>query len=82
MRTGAAISARVLQSDLMREKMVFGIYIHAERLREVDTTSILQRFVPPAGKCHPEASQSLLLSGRALSSKVVQAVSDQIIDAM
>eukprot|EP00208_Stichococcus_sp_RCC1054_P006646 CAMPEP_0206137728 /NCGR_PEP_ID=MMETSP1473-20131121/2799_1 /ASSEMBLY_ACC=CAM_ASM_001109 /TAXON_ID=1461547 /ORGANISM="Stichococcus sp, Strain RCC1054" /LENGTH=221 /DNA_ID=CAMNT_0053530943 /DNA_START=120 /DNA_END=785 /DNA_ORIENTATION=- len=44
----AAISAKVLQSELMKKKKMIGIYIHAERLREVDTTSILQQFVPPA----------------------------------
>ena len=47
--TGAAISSKVLGSTFMKDQRVVGIYIHAERLREVDTTPILQHFVPPAG---------------------------------
>lgn len=47
--TGAAISSKVLESKFMKDQKVVGIYIHAERLREVDTTPILQHFVPPAG---------------------------------
>ena len=47
--TGTAISSRVLASNALRENKVFGIYVHAERLREVDTTPILQHFVPSIG---------------------------------
>lgn len=38
---GEAICSRILASPALQQHSTFGCYVHAERLREVDTTAVL-----------------------------------------
>lgn len=46
---GALISAKLLASERLKSYRNFGVYVHAERLREVDTTEILQHILQASG---------------------------------
>lgn len=48
-KESASISARLLASSRFKSFKQFGIYVHAERLLEVDTTAILQHVLQGSG---------------------------------